>query len=309
MPLRTDPPRRMGSAVAQTLYPDTALVLVAHGSSKNSGSAEPAYGLAEAIRQTGQFAGVAVGFHQQEPRVSEIVGGLAWPRVFVVPLFVGEGYFTRRLLPQALGLAHDGPIDPPVTVRRGALTLTYCAPVGTHPGVTDLLLARARDTVQQHPGSRAPGPEELTLFLAGHGTRRTADSRRAVERHVERVRRRGLYAAVQALFLEDDPPIAACYQLAPTRGLVVVPVFISDGLHVAEDLPVLLGEPAHSVQARLARGEPPWLNPTERQGKLVWYAPGLGGDPLLGRIVLQRVREAAEADRTARRLTTPTAHP
>ena len=34
-----------------------------------------------------------------------------------------------------------------------------------------------------------------------------------------------------------------CHALAQTKNLVVVPFFISDGLHTQEDIPVLLGEP------------------------------------------------------------------
>jgi sirohydrochlorin cobaltochelatase len=93
--------------------------------------------------------------------------------------------------------------------------------------------------------------------------------------------------------MEAAPPVAEAVAAAGTRYVVVAPLFISDGLHAAEDIPVLLGEPPERVQARLAAGQSPWRNPTERGGKLVWYAPSLGEDPRLGEVVLERVREAA----------------
>jgi sirohydrochlorin ferrochelatase len=37
---------------------------------------------------------------------------------------------------------------------------------------------------------------------------------------------------------------------------VLVPFFVSDGLHVAEDIPVLLGEAPDRVRERLAAGLP-----------------------------------------------------
>ena len=84
-------------------------------------------------------------------------------------------------------------------------------------------------------------------------------------------------------------------KLAKTKNIVVVPFFISDGLHAVEDIPVLLGEPERIVKERLAAGQPTWRNPTERDGKLVWYSPSVGTEPQLADVILERVREAVES--------------
>jgi sirohydrochlorin cobaltochelatase len=93
--------------------------------------------------------------------------------------------------------------------------------------------------------------------------------------------------------MEEAPRIADCYQIAPSRNLVVVPFFISDGLHAVEDIPVLLGEAERIVKQRLAAGQPTWRNPTEKNGKLVWYSPSVGTEPLMADVILERVKEAA----------------
>ena len=41
--------------------------------------------------------------------------------------------------------------------------------------------------------------------------------------------------------MEETPFIADWDKLAPTPNVVVVPFFISDGLHSYQDIPVLLG--------------------------------------------------------------------
>ncbi len=64
-----------------------------------------------------------------------------------------------------------------------------------------------------------------------------------IERQVELIRALKIYADVHAIFLEESPRIAECYSMAQTKNLVVVPFFISDGLHTQEDIPVLLGAP------------------------------------------------------------------
>jgi sirohydrochlorin cobaltochelatase len=104
-----------------------------------------------------------------------------------------------------------------------------------------------------------------------------------------------LYAAVQTIFMEEEPRISAFPGLCPARNAVVVPFFISDGLHVVEDIPVLLGEPERIVKERLAAGRPTWRNPTEKRGKRVWYSSSVGSEPHLADVILERVREAAGA--------------
>ena len=107
--------------------------------------------------------------------------------------------------------------------------------------MTEVILSCAKNTVEQFPFPRAPKPEAITLFIAGHGTEKNENSRKAIERQVELIRSMNQYAGVQAIFMEESPRIAECYQLATTKNLVVVPFFISDGLHTQEDIPVLLG--------------------------------------------------------------------
>ena len=144
-----------------------------------------------------------------------------------------------------------------------AARVIYCRPIGTHERMTEVLLTRARETVERAPFPHAPGLKELTLFIAGHGTEQDPNSRKPVERQVERIRDLGLYAAVHTVFLEEEPRIGECYRIAQTRNIVVVPFFIGDGPHVREDIPVMLGEPSRVVRQRIESGQPAWRNPTE----------------------------------------------
>jgi sirohydrochlorin cobaltochelatase len=161
--------------------------------------------------------------------------------------------------------------------------------------MTGVLLHRANEVVTQHPFPAQPKPADTSLFIAGHGTERNTRSRQAIEHHVELIRLRNEYADVQPCFLEEHPRIADIPRRTGTRNVVVVPYFISDGLHVSEDIPILLGEPEHIVRKRLAAGQPTWRNPTERSGRLIWYAPAVGSDPGIAGVVLERAGEIAGA--------------
>jgi len=270
-------------------YSDAALVILGHGTTLNAESALPVRRHAAELRRRQLFASVHEAFWKQEPRIQDVLAALTAPRVFIVPLFISEGYFSSEIIPQELGFGEQ------TTLHLPGQTRSYCPPVGTHDSMTKVILARAEEVVRLHPFPRAPKPKDLTLFIAGHGTGRNVRSRQAIERQAAIIREQNLYDGVHDIFMEESPRIADCYAMAATKGLVVVPFFISDGLHVVEDIPVLLGEPERFVKERLAAGQPTWRNPTEKNGKLVWYAPAVGTEPLLAEVILERVHATAKS--------------
>jgi sirohydrochlorin cobaltochelatase len=58
--------------------------------------------------------------------------------VVLIPVFIAEGWHTRETIPEDLGLRGV------VTVREDK-TIFYGAPVGTHPSMASLIVARARE--------------------------------------------------------------------------------------------------------------------------------------------------------------------
>ncbi len=267
-------------------------MVLGHGSTQNAESGAPVYQHAAELRRRGLFAEVREAFWKQEPQIKNVLATISRPRVFIVPLFISEGYFSEEVIPRELGFSLSD--DPESRITQLASGLAHCCkPIGTHDSMTDVLLARAREIVGTFPFPRAPKPKDITLFIAGHGTERSENSRKSIERQVELIRAKNLYAAVHAVFMEESPRITKSYALAQTRNIVVVPFFISDGMHTREDIPVLLGEPERIVKERLAAGQPTWRNPTEKQGKLVWYAPAIGTEPLVADVILERVGESA----------------
>lgn len=269
-------------------FSDATLIILGHGTEQNAASAAPAGQHATELRRRKIFAEVRPAFWKQAPQIKKVLAEIATPRVFIVPLFISEGYFSTEIIPKELGFP-----SVPSTIRYQLSTIHYCRPVGSHDHMTGVILARAAEVVQQFPFPRAPKSAAITLFIAGHGTERHVGSRQAIERQAELIRAQNLYAAVHAVFMEEAPRIGDCYALAFTKNIVIVPFFISDGLHVVEDIPVLLSEPERLVKERFAAGQPTWRNPTEKHGKLVWYSPSVGTEPLLAEVILERVVEAA----------------
>jgi sirohydrochlorin cobaltochelatase len=279
-------------------FSDAALVVLGHGTTQNENSAAPVFQHASELRRRQIFAEVREAFWKQEPQIKKVLPEISARRVFIVPLFISEGYFSDEVIPRELGFASGLSTLNSDHSRAGSQLSTwfYCLPVGSHDSMTRVLLARAREIVENFPFPRAPKPKDITLCIAGHGTEKNENSRKVIEHQVELIRGKKIYADVRAIFLEENPRIDECYSLAQTRNMIVVPFFISDGLHTQEDIPVMLGEAQRTVRQRLAAGQPAWRNPTEKNGRLVWYSPAIGSEPHIADVILEQVKEAARME-------------
>jgi sirohydrochlorin cobaltochelatase len=274
---------------------NASLVLVGHGSTKNPDSRQSVERHAAELRRRNLFRQVLACFYKETPYVRDLRHFAPSGELFVIPVFMGEGYFARQIIPRELGLtdhavpgeAHN---NPPHLDR-----IRYGRPVGTHPAMTQVVLARAENIIRQHPSRPQPQPSEIALVIAGHGTTRDEQSREVIDRQVEVIRGMRRYAEVHAAFIEEEPSIADCHSFVEAPHIVVVPFFVSDGMHVQEDIPVLLGEPAAEVHDRLRSGQPTWANPTTRRGKQIWCAGSVGTEPLLAEVILERTQELARA--------------
>jgi sirohydrochlorin cobaltochelatase len=271
-------------------FSDAVLVVLGHGTILNDNSSTPVYQHAAELRRRKIFREVLDAFWKQEPQIKKVLTEISARRIFIAPLFISEGYFSMQIIPKELGF--NFPESLKLKIQNSELF--YCRPVGSHDSMTGVILARAKEIIEKFPFPRAPKNSDITLFIAGHGTEKNENSRKVIERQAELIRAMKIYADVHSIFLEESPRIPECYANAQTKNLVIVPFFISDGLHTQEDIPVLLGEPERIVIERLAAGQPAWRNPTEKNGRLVWYSPAVGSDPGMADVILERVREAAK---------------
>ena len=265
--------------------PDSALIIVGHGSTLNPDSSAPTFEHAEAIIERGVFGEVHCAFWKEEPSFRQVLHCVERRDVYVVPNFISEGYFTRTVIPRELGL--DGPVT-----RVGRHTVKYCEPVGSHAKMTELLLHRA--------ATIAPGvpPENTTLFIVGHGTNLNDNSALAAKREVERIAASGRYAEVLSAYMEEAPLISDWATLASQPNVVVVPFFIADGLHSYEDIPVLLGIASESPGAASAGAASVFAgNPYRLRDRTLYYASSIGTEPGFADVILDQV---SAFDSTAR---------
>jgi sirohydrochlorin cobaltochelatase len=283
------------------LRPDAALLIVGHGSTVNPDSSAPSLAQAAAIRERGIFCEVGCCFWKEEASLRDALLLFDEPairEVYVVPNFISEGYFTQTVIPRELEL------NGRLTTRPNGQVWKYCDPVGNHPAVTDLLLRRAREV--------APGvPEaETSLLIVGHGTALNENSAIAAKREVEKIGALGTYASVQNTYMEEAPLISDWANLTTTPNVVVVPFFISDGLHSYQDIPVLLGIEAEGTaaasQREIFRRNPHWVH-----GRDLYYASAIGTEPKFSEIIIEQTaafdRAALDLGQNSERLSPGTA--
>jgi sirohydrochlorin cobaltochelatase len=249
----------------------SALLIVGHGSTVNPDSSAPTLTHASEIRRRGIFADVACCFWKEEPSLRDALLFFRDPAihdVYVVPNFISEGYFTRTVIPRELELTG------PATKRTNGQTWKYCEPTGNHRGMTELLLQRARAVAPDISAA------ETTLLIVGHGTSLNDNSAVAAKRQAEMIRARGEYAAVLNVYMEEPPLVSDWRALTQTRNVVVVPFFVSDGLHSHEDIPVMLGINSAS--------HPPSANPHQLQGRSLFYSTAIGTEPKFADVIIEQ---------------------
>jgi sirohydrochlorin cobaltochelatase len=265
-----------------------ALVVVAHGSHLNPDSSAPANNHADTIRETGVFDEVRTGFWKEEPSLREVLRTVEADEVYVVPLFISEGYFTEQVIPRELRLEEwdvdqwdsDGLSADSATLAAGDVekTVHYCGPVGTHESMTDVLIRRAESVT----GDPDVGPE-FGFAVVGHGTERNENSAKAIEYHADRIRERGRFDEVQALYMDEEPEVDDVTDYFESEDIVVVPLFVSDGFHTQEDIPEDMGL---TDDYQLGYDVPAGVD-----GHRIWYAGAVGTEALTADVVLERSAE------------------
>jgi len=287
---------RSGQAVERFFVrsDDSALLIVAHGSTVNPDSSAPTLAHAAQIQRRKIFGDVGCAFWKEEPSLRDAIflfDPESIREVYVVPNFISEGYFTQTVVPRELGL------NGRTTKRANGQIWKYCEPVGNHPMMTELLLKRAREVAP------SADPADTSLLIVAHGTDLNENSAVAAKREAEQIRALRKYAAVLNVYMEESPLVSDWRKLTKTSNVVVVPFFISDGLHSYEDIPRLLGivskgstrlrsperptaRPA--TASRGARGEVFQRNPHKIERRSLFYAPSIGTDPGFADIIIEQ---------------------
>lgn len=207
---------------------DIAVILAAHGDRGGETPNATLLSHCQALGATGGFRIVLAGILRGEPTLEDAVRAALQsgaPCIAVFPMFMADGYFTRKVLIQRLA-ALEIPVD-----------VHVLPPLGADPRLPGIMLTRALETA----AGAGFAPETARLLVVGHGSKigpASADATRAVAKIIAE---QGRFASVETAFLEEPEFVKEALQReAPPT--VVLGFFSGDGMHAAEDVPDAITE-------------------------------------------------------------------
>ncbi len=203
----------------------TGLLLAAHGERRDGAENESIAQIAAMLTAHRIAAEISFGFLKATPTIADAIDAMASSEIAVYPMFMSDGYFTRVRLPQALAAAKSKP------------GIRIMPPLGLDPALGDLIRLKA----EQAASKRGFVAETVNLVLVAHGSSNDAASRSAAQELAKRIEAARCFAAVRVALLEEPPSLSDV--LADISGpVVVIGLFIGDGLHGGKDMPALLQE-------------------------------------------------------------------
>ena len=216
------------------------LLLVAHGSRFGN---DPAIGkLAKALSPN--FSEVAFCVLRGRPTPVDTLRDMSASLVHVVPLLMACGRVGGHVLRSLLS-----------TAERARLRLH--PPVGSHPG----LAAVVCDSINRIAEENRTLPRRTAAILVGHGNERNPASASAVYHLASIVRACGCPAAeVHCAFLSQPPLVERWRELTDRPDVIIVPCFLTIGVHIQLDLPALLRRDG-AEHGSLAEMRRLWITP------------------------------------------------
>jgi sirohydrochlorin cobaltochelatase len=98
----------------------------------------------------------------------------------------------------------------------------------------------------------------------------------AAKHQVDRIRAINRYAAVLNVYMDEPPLVSDWLRLTDTPNVVVVPFFISDGLHSDQDIPRMLGIAGNK-------------SPHHLHGRSLFYSTAIGTDSKFVDVIIDQV--------------------
>lgn len=202
---------------------DTALVLLGHGSTVNPSSAVPVSLHADAVRRKDVFHSVHTGFLKETPLIEECLDYVTAAKVIVLPVFLAEGYYTKKVIPQKLNL------------EEKEQDVSYLKPLGLDDMIQKIIIDLAQRALGEWD------EKETSLVLLGHGSTKSKTSKDTLLEHIEKLKAQTGFAQITDLWLEEPPFINEWREVVEQKQVLFIPYLVADGQHGGWDMPEMIG--------------------------------------------------------------------
>lgn len=220
-------------ALKPALLKGADLLLVGHGVRGPCAPASvgPHKDLVRQLREQGGFNEIRWGYLTCEPYVEDVIASFNSEAIYVLPMLMCDGYFSRNTIPERLQLSG-------VTSHLdNGQDIIQCLPVGLSTKMADLMV----DHMVSHCTNTGLNPKETTVVVIGHGSSKDNASRLAVSMQVEHIAHAGKFKAAHDAYLEEFPDLPSV--LKAIRGpALVMGYFANCGKHAMDDITKLMLE-------------------------------------------------------------------
>ena len=234
---------------------------------------------AERLKERG-FDNVYIGFNEaSEPSIEDSMVSMARNGirdVIAIPFFIASGLHITRDIPPKIGLepgARTGTAD----IEGNEMKIRFENPFGNDPLLAEILKEKIIDSSSEK--------KKTSVLVIGHGSR-LRYNKETVEFQTRELRRLGLNAF--CAFNEfNEPTIESMMEKLASEGadeIIVVPLFISLGDHLKNDVPPKIG-----LEDGVPEGDALFAGRTIR----VKYLPPIGEDRRLTDVLVEKIRRRA----------------
>jgi sirohydrochlorin ferrochelatase len=151
----------------------------------------------------------------------------------IIPVLMADGFTMNKLRETVAELRPETDAN-----------ITITSPIGAMPDLTDLLVEVALASCL----NRGWKPEDTNFLLAAHGSKRIATTSATTLYHLERIEQQGLFAGVEAAFLDQKPYIDEKLATWHRSNTVMVGLFTDAGPHGKDDLQDLANKHGKKVE-------------------------------------------------------------
>ena len=223
------------------------------------------------------FGNIYIGFNEaSKPTIQEAMSSISadgFEEVIAVPFFIASGLHMTRDIPPKLCLS-EGQREGPVNVDGRTLIMHFDTPFGDEPLLAQILKERI---------ALASTGDKPAVMVVGHGSR-LPYNKEIISLNASRLSTMGLGDVYYAFNEFNDPKIEPVLEEALDKGadeVLVVPLFISLGDHLKNDIPPKI----HLVDGQ-SYGE---YNHKGRK-VIIRYLLPIGEDPRLTEVLAEKIK-------------------
>ncbi|MFB6265259.1 MAG: CbiX/SirB N-terminal domain-containing protein [Bradymonadaceae bacterium] len=249
-----------------------ALLLVGHGMEDDPAVGRPVRMHANRLSGRDEFDEVRTAFWDEEPAAEGALERFRADEVVVLPFFMSHGYYGGSKIPEVLGL--DGG-EPGRVSRVAGRRAVYTEAIGTHPRIVEVVQSRLLEMIGEDAD-----PADHAVVVFGHGTDEHSESDTSTRAVAEWLADRTDWGEVHAGFMDEEPTVVDVLEVVARERVLLLPFFVADGPHVAEDVPRALG-------AQNGRGD----FPLRFEDHVIDYGQPVGTAPEITELLAERARE------------------